>query len=200
VVTKTREWMSALAVAGCVAATGLLLGLVWYLSAPTLPLRKVEQGMAYIVPDPEQTVAADGWFVLLGLGLGLIAAILVWIFAAKTRGPIQLAGLALGAIAAGYVAWQFTVFTFDQSGYAQRAKQAQLNDIVQRPAELGATNSPVCLPGVDKCRSVRSGELWVPAFGAVVTYSLMAGWSRWPGLRREEEEAGPQFFEGAGPS
>jgi hypothetical protein len=199
-VTKTREWMSALAVAGCVAAAGLLLGLVWYLAAPTLPLRKVEEGMAYIVPDPEQPVAADGWFVLLGLGLGVAAAILVWIFVARSRGPIQLIGLTLGAIAAGYVAWLFTVFAFDHSDYPQRAQQAHLNDIVQRPLQLQSTNTPVCLPGVDKCRSVRSGELLVPAFGAVVAYSLMAGWSRWPRLRREEEDPQPQFFDGVGPS
>jgi hypothetical protein len=202
VVTKTRELMSALAVAFGVAATGLLLGFVWILVAPTLPLRKVEKGMAYIAPDPEQPVAGDGWFTILGLVLGLIVAIMVWIVAAKARGPIQLIGLTLGALAAGYLAWQFTVHV--PSDYAKRVSQAQLNDIVQRPPELNATNSPVCLPTLDRCRSVRSGELWVPALGAVVGYSLMAGWSRWPNLRREEgepqPEGQPQFVEGAGPS
>lgn len=197
--TKTREWVSALVVAAAVAATGLLLGLVWWLAAPTWPLRKTEKGMAIVVPDPEQPVAADSWFVLLGLGLGLIAAILVWILAAKNRGPIQLIGLTLGALAAGYVAWQFTMLLPDD--YEQRRDRAQLNEVVQRPAELQATNSPMCLPILDKCASVRSGELWVPAFGAVVGYALLAGWSRWPNLRREEEpELPPQFLEGVGPS
>jgi hypothetical protein len=200
-VNKSREWVSALAVGLAMASLGLLLGLVWLLVAPTLPLRKVEKGMAYIAPDPEQPVAADGWFVLLGLGLGVVAAILVWIVAARTRGPIQLVALTLGALAAGYVAWQFTLHV--PNDYSTRVSHAQLNDIVQRPAELTSTNSPACLPTLDKCRSVRSGELWVPALGAVVGYSLMAGWSRFPNLRREEEQEyleQPQFVEGAGPS
>jgi hypothetical protein len=198
-VTKARELHSALTVAAAVATTGLLLGLVWYLVAPTLPLRRVAQGMAYISPDPEQPVAADGWFTILGLGLGLIVAAMVWIVAAKTRGPLQLIGLTLGALAAGYVAWQFTLHV--PNNFAQRVNQASIDDIVQRPPELSSTNSPVCLPRLDKCVSVRSGELWVPALGAVVGYALMAAWSRFPDLRREEDAGGqPQFVEGAGPS
>jgi hypothetical protein len=199
-VNKQREVRSALAVTAAVAATGLLLGLVWYLAAPTLPLLKVDKGMAYTAPDPEEPIAADGWFTLLGLGLGVIVAILVWMLAERTRGPLQLIGLTLGALAAGYLAWQFTLHV--PNDYPQRVKQAQFNQVVQRPPELTSTHSPVCLPKVDRCVSVRSGELWVPALGAVVGYAVMAGWSRWPGLRREEEQDGQaaQFFEGAGPS
>ncbi len=198
--SRRGELSSALVVAGAVAVSGLLLGFVWYLVAPSLPLRKVDKGMAYISPSPEQPVAADGWFVLLGLGLGIAAAILVWMMFTRTRGPIQLVGLTLGALAAGYLAWLLAVHL--PNDYAHRVNQARLNDIVDRPAQLQSTNSPVCIRG---CVSVRSGELWVPAFGAVVAYALMAGWSRWPNLRPGEapvlaEPEQPQFLDGAGPS
>lgn len=196
--SRRPELASAFVVAAAVAVSGLLLGLVWYLFAPSLPLRKVEKGMAYISPSPEQPVAADGWFVLLGLVLGIAAAVLVWILLARTRGPIQLIGLVLGCLAAGYLAWLLAIHL--PNDYAQRANQAALNDIVDRPAQLQSTNTNVCLPG---CISVRSGELWVPAFGAVVAYALMAGWSRWPNLRPEETlvpQEDSQFWDGAGPS
>lgn len=198
---KQREVLSALAVTASVAATGLLLGLVWYLVAPAWPFLRVEGGVVPVEPSPEQPVAADGWFTILGLAVGVIAAALVWIVANRTRGPLQMIGLTLGALAAGYVAWQFAIAVTEED-FAQRARQAQVGEVVNRAPELTATNSPVCLPKVDGCFSVRSGELWVPALGAVVGYSLMAGWSRWPSLRREEEKDGqsPQFFEGTGPS
>jgi hypothetical protein len=51
------------------------------------------------------------------------------------------------------------------------------------------------------------GNLLLPAFGAAVTYTLLAGWSRWPSLRPEPEPdlswvhaapagAGPQVSSG----
>jgi ABC-type Fe3+-siderophore transport system permease subunit len=175
-------------VAVSVAASGVLLGIVWYLVAPPLPLMKVEgDRLAYISPEPEQPVAADSWFTILGFAFGIIAAVLVWVLARRARGPLQLIALTLGALAAGYVA--FAVGTNINTSFDARRAEAAVNQVVERPAELSASNMRLCLPLLDRCLSVRSGNLLVPALGAVVGYSLLAGWSSWPSLRREEEEA-----------
>lgn len=183
-----NESVKAGLVAVSVAASGVLLGLAWYLLAPPARLIKVDaERFTFDGFAPEEPVAADGWFALLGFGFGVIAAVLVWVLARRLRGPIQLAGLALGAIAAGYVA--FAVGTNIDTGFEQRWEQAAVNAVVEKPPALAATNMRVCLPFLDKCVSMRSGSLLVPALGAVVGYSLLAGWSSWPSLRREEEEA-----------
>lgn len=182
-----RELGSALIVALAVGTGGVALGFVWYLVAPPLPLKKVEGGLAYLGPDPEQPVAADGWFVILGFAFGIIAAVLVWHLARSKRGPLQLIGLILGAIAAAFVAWKVGIDIADQS-YQKRVAEAKLGDIVERPIDLAVTDTRNCLPFLDRCFTLSGGDLLVPALGGVVGYTLLAGWSRWPGLRREEEE------------
>ncbi len=175
-------------VAVSVAASGVLLGIVWYLVTPPLPLIKVEgDRLAYVGPEPEQPVAADGWFTILGFAFGVLAAVLVWVLVRRARGPLQLIALTLGAAGAGYIA--FLVGTNINTTFEERRAAAAVNETIERPAELSASNMRVCLPFVDRCVSVRGGDLLVPALGSVVGYSLLAGWSSWPSLRREEEEA-----------
>ncbi|GIH04780.1 hypothetical protein Rhe02_28470 [Rhizocola hellebori] len=189
-----NESVKAGLVAVSVAASGVLLGLVWYLVAPPLPLMKVDgDRLAFVSPEPEQPVAADGWFTILGFAFGIIAAVLVWVLVRRVRGPLQLAALTFGALGAGYVA--FLVGTNINTSFPERRAQAEVNEIIERPAELSAANMRVCLPLSDRCFSVRSGNLLVPALGSVVGYSLLAGWSSWPSLRREEEEAERLSFE-----
>jgi hypothetical protein len=174
-------------VAVSVAASGVLLGLAWHLVAPPLPLIKVDgDRLAYVGPEPEQPVAADGWFTILGFAFGIVAAVLVWVLVRRLRGPLQLIALTLGAAGAGYIA--FLVGTNINTSFDEWREAAQVDSIVERPAELSASNMRLCLPFLDRCVSVRSGNLLVPALGSVIGYSLLAGWSSWPSLRREEEE------------
>jgi hypothetical protein len=174
-------------VAVSVAASGVLLGLAWHLVAPPLPLIKVDgDRLAYVGPEPEQPVAADGWFTILGFAFGIVAAVLVWVLVRRLRGPLQLIALTLGAAGAGYIA--FLVGTNINTSFDERREAAQVDSIVERPAELSASNMRLCLPFLDRCVSVRSGNLLVPALGSVIGYSLLAGWSSWPSLRREEEQ------------
>lgn len=179
------ELFSALIVAVAISTLGVLLGYVWHLLAPTLPLKKVEGGLAYITPDPEQQVAQDGWFSILGLVFGLLAAVLVWVLFRKWRGPIQLFAVTLGAIGAGFLAWEVgSEIGFD--AYRAKAASAPLETIVERPVDLYASQTKTCV--LDRCVTTRSGDILVPGLGAVIGYSLLAGWSRWPSLRREEDE------------
>ncbi|BCJ61187.1 hypothetical protein Jiend_46090 [Micromonospora endophytica] len=65
---------------------GAPLGLLWATLAPATPVVKTPDGAVYGQPQPEQPVAADGWFSLLGLGFGVLAALAVWFVLSRRRG------------------------------------------------------------------------------------------------------------------
>ncbi len=184
---RGRELIFGLVVAIATASLGVLLGYIWYVVAPTLPLKKVEGGLAYTSPSPEEQVAQDGWFVLLGLAFGVAVAVLAWVILRSSRGPIQLFAVTLGALVAGYLAW--TVGTqIGAPGYEAQRAAAPLDTIVEKPPELSVTATRTCIPFTQWCVTSRGGELLAPALGAVIGYSVLAGWSRYPSLRRREEE------------
>ncbi|MGC4864298.1 DUF2567 domain-containing protein [Micromonospora sp. DT53] len=164
------------------AALGVPLGLLWAALAPDTPVLKTAEGAIYAEPQPEQPIAADGWFSLLGLAFGLLVALALWWVLRRRRGPVGLLAAVLGTLAAAPVAWQVGrrvgLATFDRLLATAPAGQA-----FSKPADLRAG-------GVDWLLGVLPvphGNLLLPAFGAAVMYTLLAGWSRWPGLRPEPE-------------
>ncbi|MEU7778494.1 DUF2567 domain-containing protein [Micromonospora sp. SD19] len=164
------------------AALGVPLGLLWAALAPDTPVLKTAEGAIYAEPQPEQPIAADGWFSLLGLAFGLLVALAVWVVLRRRRGPVGLVAAVLGTLVAAPVAWQvgrrIGLATFDRLLVTAPAGQA-----FNKPADLRAG-------GVDWLLGVLPvphGNLLLPAFGAAVMYTLLAGWSRWPGLRPEPE-------------
>ncbi|WFE67661.1 DUF2567 domain-containing protein [Micromonospora sp. WMMD714] len=177
-----------LAVAGAlvlgVAALGGPLGLLWAALAPDTPVRKTAEGAVYAQPQPEQPIAADGWFSLLGLGFGVLAAIAVWTLLRRRRGPVDLAALTVGALGAALVAWQLGR-RIGLDGYQRLLATAPAGTPFDKPADLRAG-------GIERIFGVLPvpyGNLLLPAFAAAVTYTLLAGWSRWPALRPEPEPA-----------
>ena len=58
--------------------------------APDTPVLKTAEGAIYAEPQPEQPIAADGWFSLLGLGFGLLVALVLWFVLRRRRGPVGL--------------------------------------------------------------------------------------------------------------
>lgn len=180
-----RELLSALVVAVAVAMCGAVLGLVWYVLAPPLPLRKVEGGLAFTGQQPEQLAAQDGWFAILGFGFGILAAVAAWVLVRRYRGPLQLVALLLGALGAGYLAFRVGI-QIDQDQYRQTVASAPLGAMIERPIELSSGSTKACLRA--RCLSTPGGPILVPAFGAMIAYAVLAGWSRWPSLRREEEQ------------
>ncbi|MEU8171016.1 DUF2567 domain-containing protein [Micromonospora sp. NPDC049004] len=182
-----RPLRTVAAVLGVVLALAVLggaLGLLWAVLAPDTPVLKTAEGAIYAEPQPEQPIAADGWFSLLGLAFGVLAALAVWFLLRRQRGPVGLLGVLLGTLAAAPVAWQVGrrvgLATFDRLLDSAPAGQA-----FTKPADLRAG-------GIDwlfGALPVPHGNLLLPAFGAAVTYTLLAGWSRWPGLRPEPDPA-----------
>lgn len=177
-----RAVATVLGVVLALAALGVPLGLLWAALAPDTPVLKTAEGAIYAEPQPEQPIAADGWFSLLGLAFGLLVALALWFVLRRRRGPVGLLAAVLGSLAAAPVAWQvgrrIGLATFDRLLATAPAGQA-----FSKPADLRAG-------GVDWLLGVLPvphGNLLLPAFGAAVMYTLLAGWSRWPGLRPEPE-------------
>jgi hypothetical protein len=184
-----RELGLAIAVALAVTVLGAGLGLLWFVIAPPLPVRKVEGGYAYIQPDPEQPVAADGWFVILGLFFGILIAIAVWAILRRYRGPLQMLALVLGTLAAGFIALK-TGQTLEERRYEPGVRNATAEQVVDSPAKPAVTRTQLCVPLTGRCTSFPGGIQLIPALGASLAYAVMAGWSRWPGLRPGEEDDG----------
>ncbi|PWR05093.1 DUF2567 domain-containing protein [Micromonospora acroterricola] len=177
-----RTGATIVGVALALAVLGAPLGLLWAALAPDTPVLKTAEGAIYAEPQPEQPIAADGWFSLLGLAFGVLAALVLWFVLRRRRGPVGLLAAVLGTLAAAPVAWQVGrrvgLATFDRLLAGAPAGQA-----FTKPADLRAG-------GVDWLLGVLPvphGNLLLPAFGAAVTYTLLAGWSRWPSLRPEPE-------------
>jgi hypothetical protein len=166
------------------AALGLPYGLLWATIAPKLPVVVVEGGKAaFGEAEPEQWVADEGWFVLLGLGFGVLAALLTWWLAGRWRGPTVLAALAVGAVGGGVLAW-WIGHRIGLADYERTLAGAQPGERLLHPPALRIRELGWWARVVPKVQ----GVLLVEAFGAALTYTLLAGWSRFGSLRPQAQE------------
>src|SRR5699024_5837086 len=82
-------------------------GIVWQFSTPRVKLIHVEGGWGLAEENPEQYMAADGVFSLLGISAGSIVAVIAWVALRRYRGPLALTGLVVGSVLCQTVAWRF---------------------------------------------------------------------------------------------
>jgi hypothetical protein len=175
-----RQALVALAVFAVVFALGAPLGLLWHALAPTVPIIKTADGGVYATPSPEQFIASDGWFTLLGTGFGIVAAIATWVVLRRYRGPLGLIAVGAGAAGAGWLAWRVGR-EVGRAAFRQQAESAAVGALLQRPPDLRAGGFELVWGVVPTLR----GDLLMPAFGAIIAYTLLAGWSRYATLRPE---------------
>ena len=162
---RRRTALVAAKTAAAVAVTGAPLGVLWHLLAPAVPV--VNAGASGIVvndPSPEEFIAADGWFTMLGFGFGLVAAVVAWLVLRRHRGPALVLGVTAGTLAAAVLAWQLGRWIGLGAYHAWRATAAS-GATYAAPPDLHAY-----------------GALLVPAFAAAVVLTLLAGWSNDPDL------------------
>lgn len=167
-----------LAIAVAVALLGVPFGLAWAATAPDVPVIVTEGGPVYGVPQPEQPIAADGWFAILALPVGVIAAFGVWLAARRVRGTLALASLIAGSIGTGLLGW-WVGRQIGLAGYRATLAAADAGARLDRPADLGVVELGWWPPQL-------FGVLLVPALAAAATYTLLAAWSRFPNLRDDD--------------
>ena len=165
-----------------VAALGAPLGLLWAAVAPTVQVRMTSDGALLADQQPEEFIAADGWFTLLGACFGVLAAVAVWLVV-RRRGPLPLVALTLGAVGAGLIAWWLGRHQ-GLEAYQRMLDSAPDGAVFGKPADLRAADVDVHYGFLPVVR----GVVLVPALAAAVTYALLAGWSRFPSLRPGQDD------------
>jgi len=161
---------AAVVAAVLAAATGVLAGMVWRLVAPHIEIIRVDQGFVYADAEPEQAVAADGWFALLGLAAGLIAASLVWVALRRHRGMLVLLGLVVGSLAGAWLGWWFGI-KIEEDHFRALASTAAIG--THLPAPLSLRMSSI----TDDQPWRVNGVLVVQALAAAALYTILAGFS-----------------------
>jgi hypothetical protein len=91
-----RDLVVAAGVVGVLVGVGALVGLLWAAVSPRTVGLVLRSG-AVIPDETEGFVGTDGWFALLTMGVGLLAAIALWT-RRSWRGPAVVAALAVGGV------------------------------------------------------------------------------------------------------
>jgi len=95
----------SLAIVAGTALLGLAAGYVWSLVAPRALLVIVSPGAAGLVhTETAAFIAADLTFCLIGLAGGVLSGALGYVFGVRRYGPLAMAGVLAGALAAAVLA------------------------------------------------------------------------------------------------
>jgi len=173
-----REALAAFGVLVVVAGLGWPLGLLWTAVAPRVPVRKEGGALYYGTSEPEQIMAGDGWFALLGVVIGIALAVLVWVLLRRGRGPLQMIALVLGCLAAASIAY-YVGHKIGADAFERLRATTPDGVVFDGPLRLNITRQ-------------KAGHLWparpdgvlaLQAGAAALAYTCLAGWSRFASLR-----------------
>ncbi|MCU7723530.1 hypothetical protein ODJ79_07385 [Actinoplanes sp. KI2] len=167
--TSHRPWRRTAVVsvlsAVVILLLGVPLGLLWAWLAPSVPVVATGDSIVVNDPSPEQYIAADGWYTLLGLGFGLLVAVVAWLLLRRDRGPFLLLGVVAGTLGAGFYVAPWIGEMIGRSGYEHWRDIATKGATYMAPPEVHST-----------------GPKLVSAFAAAIVLTLLAGWSNDPDL------------------
>ncbi|GAP47198.1 membrane protein [Streptomyces azureus] len=143
------EVREAAVVAVAVALGGVLLGVLWWWLAPHVPLvGDVAEGnwAVYLKEtEGEQAVGVDGTFTLLGLGFGVVSALVVFLL--RRRGGVPLVvGLAVGGLLGSLLAWRTGVWLGPAGDVVAQAREVGRGVTFSAPLRMGAKGALLAWP------------------------------------------------------
>ncbi|UNO42608.1 DUF2567 domain-containing protein [Streptomyces sp. MST-110588] len=140
-----HDLREAAVIAFLVAASGVLLGVLWAWLAPHIPLFRQGKDIYLKNTEGEEAIGADGTFVLLALGLGVLSATVV--FLVRRRGGIPLVvALAAGGLLASVVAWRTGLWLGPSEDVGARALKAGEGVPFDGPLRLQAKGALLAWP------------------------------------------------------
>ncbi|MEU5806978.1 hypothetical protein [Streptomyces sp. NPDC047718] len=149
------------AVALVVGASGALLGLLWAWLAPRA--QYVSNGQAVFLrnTESEARIGADGTFLLLSLGMGVLAAVLLFLW--RRRGGVpQVIGLGIGSCAAAWLGMRTGEWLGGSGDVAAAAAAAGKGVPFDAPLELLAYGVLLAWPMTALLVHLGLTALWSP--------------------------------------
>ncbi|WP_431904925.1 DUF2567 domain-containing protein [Amycolatopsis thermoflava] len=157
-VVVKADLLPAVSLLSLIGVLGIPLGWLWSLLAPPERVRVFDGGQ--LIP-----LQLESWhrfddlavYALLGLGLGVVTGVAVWMLRER-RGPVVLIAAVLGGLLAAWLGVQMGV-AFANSAYAVTTTPA-VGDVIER--------------------APRIESLWVlvaQPLGTALVYGLLAGWN-----------------------
>ncbi len=101
-----------------VAISGVLLGVLWWKLAPSVPLvgdLVGDEWVVYLKSPSEHAVAVDGTFTLLALAFGALSAVVVFLLRRRGGVPLVVA-LGVGGLLGSLLAWRVGVWLGARAG------------------------------------------------------------------------------------
>lgn len=157
------ELRATVVVVVVLALVGLLVGLIWAHVAPRALYTVVQLKPALAQQndvESEAQVGVDGWFALIGAGVGLVTGVAAWRWK-SARGPFFIVMLAAASLLSAVIAWRFGLWL------GRHPTQSQLQPIFDK---LGNTFRPAI-----KMRA--KSVLFFQPVGAVIAALISAGFA-----------------------
>ncbi|MFE6420885.1 AAA family ATPase [Streptomyces rochei] len=144
--TEVRQ--AAVAVVA-VALSGVLLGVLWWKLAPSVPLVGEVVGDRWLVylkeSEGEQSVGVDGTFTLLALAFGALSAVAVFLLRRRGGVPLVVA-LGAGGLLGSLLAWRVGIWLGPAQDVVAHAKEVGKGVTFSAPLKLGAKGALLAWP------------------------------------------------------
>ncbi|MGP3991482.1 hypothetical protein [Streptomyces sp. 3N207] len=132
-----RELRDAAVCAVAVAVVGVLLGILWLWLAPRVPLYTDGKVVLPARPEGEEAIGAEGVFGLLGLVLGVVTGIAVFLL--RTKGGVGLVvGLGVGGLLGSVLGWRTGIWLGPETNLSVAAQAAGKGATFDAPLDLHA--------------------------------------------------------------
>ncbi len=144
--TEVRQ---AAATVAAVTLSGLLLGVLWWKLAPSVPLVGEVVGDRWLVylkeSEGEQSVGVDGTFTLLALAFGALSAVVVFLLRRRGGVPLVVA-LGAGGLLGSLLAWRVGIWLGPAQDVIAHAKEVGKGVTFSAPLKLGAKGALLAWP------------------------------------------------------
>lgn len=152
------DLLVAFVLALSVAASGLIIGVVWAWIGPHVPVLMTSSGPILADYYGESAFGSQVTFGALGLGVGALLGPVAYLIR-RRRGPIMLIGLAVGSLAGAWISWKVGAWV-GRDHYLDLLHHAAAGRRFPRPVQLDAT-----------------GLVFLEPLIAVLGYVVIAAWS-----------------------
>ncbi|MFF5102444.1 AAA family ATPase [Streptomyces sp. NPDC000134] len=144
--TELRE---AVVTTVAVTVLGVLLGVLWWRLAPSVPLVGDVVDKSWVVylkdSEGEQAIGVDSTFTLLALALGLLSGLAVFLL--RRRGGVpSVVALGVGGLLGSLLAWRLGVWLGPAEDVIAHAREVGRGTTFPAPLKLGAKGALLAWP------------------------------------------------------